>query len=139
MISGDCLRILVLDDDVPFLESFRDLLVQDGHCVWSATCGAEAVELARVVPLDLSFLDFDLPDLNGLETFVRIHRQRPDLPAVFVSGSTSRELERRIIDVGAFGLIRKPFEPRALRVVIREATFRTSPFDGAEGDTRWRS
>jgi CheY-like chemotaxis protein len=122
MISGESLSILVLDDDVRFLESFRELLVLDGHCVYPATRGLEALDLVREIPLDLSFLDFDLPDLDGLETFARIHRQRPRLPAIFLTGNPSSTLERKVIDLGGYGLIRKPFDARRLRVVIREAT-----------------
>jgi len=124
MISGESLSILVLDDDVPFLESFKDLLMQDGHSVFPATRGLDAVELVRTVPVDLSFLDFDLPDLDGLETLVRIHRQRPGLPAVFVTGNASSVLERKVLDMGAFALLHKPFDARRVRGVIREAVFR---------------
>jgi len=127
MISGASLSVLVLDDDVRFLESFREFLVLDGHSVYPATRGVEAVELVLQVPLDLSFLDFDLPDLDGLETFVRIHRHRPELPAIFITGNPSSALERKVLDVGGFALIRKPFDARRLRAMIREATFRQFP------------
>jgi DNA-binding response OmpR family regulator len=120
MISGDGLSILVLDDDVPFLESFKDFLMQDGHSVIPATRGIDAVELVRKLPVDLSFLDFDLPDLDGLETLVRIHRQRPGLPAVFLTGNASSLLERKVLEMGAFALIRKPFDAWRVRGVIRE-------------------
>jgi len=134
MIFGGSLSILVLDDDVPFLESFRDFLVLDGHSVYPTTRGYDAVELVRSVPLDLSFLDFDLPDLDGLETFVRIHRHRPELPAIFLTGNPSSSLERKVLDVGGFALIRKPFDACRLRVMIREATYRQLPI--AQKETR---
>ena len=131
MISGDSLTILVLDDDVPFLESFKDFLSHEGHFVFPATRGSDAVELVRVVPLDLSFLDIDLPDIDGLETFARIHEHRPELPAVFVSGNPSDSLERTVLGMGAFGLLRKPIDARRLRVVIREAVHRRNSTEGA--------
>jgi len=139
MISGESLSILVLDDDVPFLESFADFLVHDGHVVYPATRGADALEFVRTTRLDLSFLDFDLPDLDGLETFARIHRQRPELPAIFITGNPSMALERKILDVGGFALIRKPFDVRRLRIVIREATYDRKLFEGPKGDVRWRN
>jgi len=122
MISGGSLSILVLDDDVPFLESFSDFLAHVGHAVYPATRSLEALELVRKVSLDLSFLDFDLPDLDGLETFYRIHRQRPELPAIFLTGNSSSSLERKVLEVGAFALVRKPFDAQRLRIMIREAT-----------------
>ncbi len=140
MVSSDRLRILVLDDDIPFLESFKELLTLDGHYVYPVTRGFEAVEMARLVPLDLSFLDYDLPDLDGIETFARIRRQRPELPAVFISGNPSESLERMVREVGGFALIRKPLDAGRLRVVIRQVTFKKyNPFDGLKGDMRWRN
>ncbi len=139
MVSSENLRILVLDDDVPFLESFKDLLCQEGHLVYPTTRGAEAVELVRMVPLDLSFLDFDLPDIDGLETFARIHRHRPELPAIFVSGNPSAALERVVLKEGAFALLRKPFDTARLRVVIREAVSRQTSSGRAKGESQWRN
>jgi len=121
MVSSDRLRILVLDDDVRFLESFEDLLLEEGHCVFPATRASDAVDLVRVVPLDLSFLDYELPDLDGLEAYARIHLHRPELPAIFVSGNPSAALERMVLDVGAFALLRKPFNAVQVRVAIRGA------------------
>jgi DNA-binding response OmpR family regulator len=152
MVSGKSLKVLVLDDDVRFLESFQELLLTDGHCVYPATRGIEAVEIVRNMPVDLSFLDFDLPDLNGLETFVQIHRQRPELPAVFVTGNPTEGLVRRVRDAGGLALIRKPFVTRAVRVVIRKVihgafsssafshgAFSENPFESFKGDLRWRN
>lgn len=149
MVSGKSLRVLVLDDDVRFLESFQELLLTDGHSVYPATRGMEAVEIVRRTPIDLSFLDFDLPDFNGLETFVQIHRQRPELPAVFVTGNPTEALVRRVRDAGGLALIKKPFVTRAVRVVIRkvirgafprEAFPREqNPFESFKGDLRWRN
>jgi len=138
MSSGKGLSILILDDDVLFLESFKEFLAQDGHLVYPATRGCQALEIVRHVPLDLSFLDYDLPDLDGIETFARIHRQRPELPAIFLSGNSSAALERMVLEVGGFALIRKPFDACRLRVVIREAILK-NPFEGLEGDVQWRN
>jgi len=121
--------ILVLDDDARFLESFEDLLTQDGHAVYAARRGLEAIEIARRVPLDLSFLDFDLPDQNGIDVFtriqfVRVECQWPELPAIFVSGSPSAVLEDLVREVGGFALLRKTFDAAQVRVVMREVFVR---------------
>jgi DNA-binding response OmpR family regulator len=128
MSSREGLSILVLDDDAPFLESFQDFLSQDGHRVFPATSGKDAVEISRKVSIDLSILDYDLPDLDGIETLVLIQRHRPAAPAIFVSGNPSTDLERTVMEVGAFALIRKPFQTEELRLVIREATFGQNRF-----------
>src|SRR5574341_1223845 len=122
------LSILVLDDDVPFLRSFEDLLTQDGHSVYPATRGLDAIEIVRRIPLDLSFLDFDLPDQNGIEVFVRIQSQRPHLPAIFITGNPSATLERLVREAGGFALLRKPFDTGQVRCVMREVFIRSSTY-----------
>jgi len=141
MVSSEGLKILVLDDDIPFLESFSELLIQDGHLVYPATRGMEALEIVRSTPIiDLSFLDCDLPDLDGIETFARIQWQRPELPAIFISGNPSAKLEKRILEVGGLALIRKPFDNQYLRGMISEAIYRKQdPSDRQEGDLRWQN
>jgi len=124
--SGTSLSILILDDDIRFLSSFEDLLTQDGHAVYPATRAQEAVEIVRRVPLDLSFLDFDLQDQNGIEVCVRIQRQRPQLPVVFISGNPSASLERMVLENGGFAFLRKPFGAPEVRGVMREVIYRNN-------------
>ena len=125
--NGTSLSILILDDDIRFLSSFEDLLTQDGHAVYPATRAQEAVEIVRRVPLDLSFLDFDLQDQNGIEVCVRIQRQRPQLPVVFISGNPSAYLERMVLENGGFAFLRKPFGAPEVRGVMREVICRNNP------------
>jgi DNA-binding response OmpR family regulator len=127
MSSGAPLSILVLDDDVPFLESFEDLLSQDGHFVYLATRGFAAVEIVRRFAIDLSFLDYDVPDLSGIETLDRLRRQRPGLPAIFISGNPCASLERTVLDGGGSALLRKPFDAGRVRGVMREVIHRQHP------------
>ena len=122
MVFGDpSYRVLLLDDDIAFLKTFEDLLTQDGHFVYPATCGLEALEIVCRVPIDISFLDVDLPDLDGIEIYKRMHRQRPTLPAIFVSGDPCSKLEETVLGVGGLALLRKPLDPRAVRDVMHEA------------------
>ena len=128
MRSGrGCLTILVLDNDVAHLETFEDLLVQDGHSVFPTTLGSEAVRIALREPIDLSFLDFDLPDLDGIETFTRIRKERPRLPGIFISGNPSEFLETWVLEAGGFALLRKPLSPPQVRSIVLEVMERFIP------------
>lgn len=120
----DVYRILLLDDDLPFLMTLEDLLTQDGHSVFPATCGREAVEIVRRVPLDLSFLDIDLPQESGIEVLCRIHEERPALPAIFITGNPAAGLEEAVLKQGGFALLRKPLDPGLVRGVMRQAVGR---------------
>ena len=119
------LHILVVDDDVGCLESLEDLLRNDGHTVTTATRGEEALAKARAWRreerrLELSILDYHVPDLTGLETFERLCDDLPRMGGIFVSGDPSEELEAEILSAGGFALVRKPLDTDRVREVVRE-------------------
>ncbi len=124
---GARLSILVLDDDIAFLESFGELLAREGHSIFPATTGHQAIEIVQRRRIDLSFLDFDLPDADGTETLLRIHQFWPKLPAIFVSGNSSATLEEVIFSAGGLALLRKPFETGQLRLLMKEIVQKHCP------------
>ena len=123
---GEGLCILVADDDQGCRQGIVSLLAEDGHNIFTAARGEEAVELARHLRsvnrrLDLSFLDYDMPDLTGIETFQRMILELPDLAVVFISGDASNSLEGEVRLVGGRGLLRKPLGVASLRRAVKEA------------------
>ncbi len=119
------LHILLVDDDVGCLRSLEDLLSQDGHQVSTATRGAEAVELARHWrrsrrPIELSILDFDVPDSTGIETYVRLRAEMPRIGAIFISGNSSGDLEERVLAAGGFAFVHKPLDVTRVRRTVSQ-------------------
>jgi signal transduction histidine kinase len=68
-------RILVADDNPDALESLALLLECDGHEVWKAANGAEAVELAEKCKPHLALLDIGMPVVDGYEAARRIRSE----------------------------------------------------------------
>jgi len=119
------LHILLVDDDERCLESLESILAPDGHDLFFATRGFEAVEYARAlrgkkVPLDLSILDFNMPDLNGIETFRKLVVEFPRVEGIFISGEESKELENEVKLVGGRVLVRKPLDIVSVRTAVSE-------------------
>ncbi len=106
--------ILVLDDDVDFLQLTSCLLQIRGHRVLRATRGAEAVRLLGDRPrVDLIVVDGLLPDTDGPTWIAQLRARGIDLPVVFVS-SFWRDLAsfRRLTgELGCRLVIRKPIAP----------------------------
>jgi two-component system OmpR family response regulator len=128
------LRILVVDDDEQCLDSVESVLVRDGHQIFTATRGLEALEFARrfredYQRLDLSILDFNMPDLTGIQTFQLLVEEYPALHGIFISGEVSETLERSIRLAGGSALVRKPLDIGRLRHVVGESV----GSDGCEG------
>jgi signal transduction histidine kinase len=68
-------RILVADDNPDALESLALLLECDGHQVWKAANGAEAIELAAKWRPELALLDIGMPVLDGYEAARRMRAE----------------------------------------------------------------
>jgi CheY-like chemotaxis protein len=82
-------KILIIDDDEPFVESNRDLLEAYDFSVLSASNGPEGLRKARESKPDLIILDIMMQtDTEGLDVARRI-RDIPDLknvPVLMVTG-----------------------------------------------------
>lgn len=106
-------RVLVVDDDDQILELIRDVLGQDERFeVKTASTGYDAGLLTERFRPHLILLDFMLPDINGNLVCQRI-RSNPDLAdtkIIIVSGVVKQEEIQQLLDEGADGFLKKPFD-----------------------------
>ncbi|MFO7975902.1 MAG: response regulator [Candidatus Hydrogenedentota bacterium] len=101
-------RILVADDDSASYEVLSVALMAEGHEVFYAANGQEALELAEEIRPDLVFLDVMMPVFDGYETCERM-RNAPDIPAklpiVFLT--STEENPQKMEQVGASDYLTK--------------------------------
>jgi CheY-like chemotaxis protein len=114
-------KILVVDDDPAVQMTIRLLLERAGHSVTVAGDGQKGLSACQSEAFDLLFLDIFMPGMDGIETMRHIHRQRPTVPIIVISGrplvlETSREpdLLAMAIKLGAVCSLPKPFKPAVL-------------------------
>jgi hypothetical protein len=88
--------ILVVEDDPGILTSTRRILTGSGYEVTAFGSAEEALSFwdAGSATVDLLLSDVMLPGLSGAELARRLHRDRPDLPVLFVSAYTGGVLDR---------------------------------------------
>jgi DNA-binding NarL/FixJ family response regulator len=98
-------RILVVDDSELMRRSLRNLLEQqDQWCVCSeATNGREAIEKAQQSLPDVIVLDFQMPEMNGLDAAREIRRRSPEIPILMVTLHMSPQLEHQAKRIGIRG------------------------------------
>ena len=103
--------ILVIEDEEPLVDLFRQILERLGYRVLLAETGKQAVELAKTFDgqIDLALLDIKLPDMDGGRVYPLIMEARPDLKVIVCSGYSIHGPAQDIIDAGAEGFIQKPF------------------------------
>ncbi len=101
--------LLITDDDDGCRDSLRELFEPKGYTTYLASCGKEAVKIAKMVEVHLLILDVNLPDYSGLETFQIIKREiQFSIPCIFISGEITKELKIDLISADAYTLIPKP-------------------------------
>ncbi len=115
--------ILMVDDEELVLEVNASCLRELGYTVFTASSGIEGLQYISDYSddIDIVLLDMMMPNMNGIETFHRMKSIRNDLKVFFVSGYTEEEKFRTVIENGALGLIRKPFELTLISQKIGEA------------------
>jgi len=110
--------ILVVDDRLEDRETFKDILVSKGYKVTTARDGYEAIELVKKGSFDIIFIDVKMPGIDGVKTFEEVHKIRPDIPVIMVTGYSVEELVKDAIDKGAYACIYKPLDmDKVLKIV----------------------
>jgi two-component system alkaline phosphatase synthesis response regulator PhoP len=112
-------RVLVVDDDLPFLEATRTMLEEHGYDVVTAHDGSEGLRRAECESPDLIVLDVMMPRRSGLCVLEHIgHRGRPGPRIVVVSANEGDRHEKLAREKGADLYLRKPFEMRELLAAV---------------------
>lgn len=78
-MTGDPIRVLIVDDSAPFREGLRGLLesVTDTVVVGEASEGSEAIARAAALQPDVILMDLKMPGLNGIDAARRIAEASP--------------------------------------------------------------
>lgn len=88
-LKGGSERILVVEDEVNILAMTRQLLEAFGYRVWTAVSADEALEIWRSHTSEVSLLLTDVVmagSMSGLELAEQLHREKPDLKVIVMSG-----------------------------------------------------
>ena len=115
-------RVLVVDDEKSIAHSLRDILSRAGFDTVCALSGTAAIELAGEICPDIVISDVIMPDLDGVQTAIRIRRACPDARILLFSGqaATSDILEKARAEGHSFDLLPKPIHPARLVALLRK-------------------
>lgn len=112
------MKILLVDDDLDFLESLQLLFIMKGHTVLPITSGSRAVMACEEFEPDLVLLDINMPDMDGYEVFDRI-TQHSDVKIYFMSGYALEDEKYEIAKSRSLaGLLTKPIDNKDLDQVL---------------------
>lgn len=119
--TGDLL--LVVDDDEATLLLMRHYLESVGYRVQGASRSLQALRLARSHNPAVVLLDFDLPDMNGIEV-CRILKADPQtlmIPVLMLTGRDRKDDRIDAYEAGADDYLVKPVSREELLARVRAA------------------
>ena len=117
-------HILIVEDS-PTMRSLLSTSLEELDGPIKITQVASGFEALRFLPreqYDLIVTDINMPDINGLElvSFVKSNASYRDIPLIIVSTESSERDRDKGLELGADAYLVKPFEPDALRDLVRE-------------------
>lgn len=103
-------RVLIIDDEKDFLSSMEFWFRSQGYTVLTAPGGREALEVLKKTVPNIIFLDYLMPDMNGVEVLARLRRMYPRIPVVMLTAHAREDVRIEAYKHGANGVFDKSLD-----------------------------
>ena len=118
-------KVLLVDDEVPFVETMTKRLTKRDLEVHQAFSGSEALEkLDRERSVEVVILDVKMPGMDGIETLREIKKRFPLVEVVMLTGHATVETAIEGMKLGAYDYLMKPCDMDILMTKVDEAAAR---------------
>lgn len=126
-------RLLVVDDEFRIRELIKKYAEFEGHTVFEAENGIEAVDMCKNKEFDLIIMDIMMPHLNGFQACEKI-REFSTTPIIMLS-ALGEEYDRiHGFEIGVDDYVVKPFSPKELMMRVSAVLKRTGKNDSSTND-----
>ena len=116
-------KILIADDDLDMVKMLSLRLREEKYEVTVANDGFEAVKRAHRDKPDLIILDIRMPAGSGLTVFENLQKSTNtfSIPIIFITAYPEKEIQEKVLRMGAFDFIAKPYNPDEVLLKIKKA------------------
>ncbi len=113
-------KILVIDDEEPYLENLNTLLEEEGFETVTASNGMDGIDAAKSSQPDLIICDIMLPDISGYMILEELRKRKTTrcIPFIFLTAKAEMTDLRKGMNLGADDYLTKPFSVRELITAI---------------------
>ncbi|MDZ7579152.1 MAG: response regulator [Deltaproteobacteria bacterium] len=113
-------QILLVDDEVPFVETMIKRLTKREMDVIPAYDGPEALKkLKEQARIEVVILDVKMPGMDGIETLTEIKKAHPLVEVIMLTGHATVESAIEGMKKGAFDYLMKPCD---IEVLVAKVT-----------------
>ena len=120
------MRVLIVDDEVEFLELMEKRLSRRGFEVVTASDGQKGLacleaSLKEAEGFGVVVMDVRMPGMDGLETLRHMKERAPEVPVILLTGHAAVGVAMEGLELGAFDYMLKPVPIGELIVKMEEA------------------
>jgi DNA-binding NarL/FixJ family response regulator len=107
--AAGTIRVLLADDDLPFLEALSPLIERQPELavVGTAFDGLDAIELADELSPDAVVIDLHMPRIDGVTAVARLRRDHPSMCVIALTGDAHPALHQAVTEAGADAVLVK--------------------------------
>ena len=114
-------KILIVDDDESIRKLMLRILEPEGYPCLSAADAFEASEIIKNERIDLIISDITMPGKSGIELLKEIRNDHPNIGTLMVSGQGDQNIANKVISMGAYDYLYKPFQKKQVLVSVSNA------------------
>ena len=115
-------NVLLVDDEVPFVEAMTRRLNKRNVNIATAFSGSEALDvLSEDSSIEVVVLDVKMPGMDGIETLAEIRKKFPLQEVIMLTGHATVETGIEGMKLGAFDYLMKPCDMDTLIEKVKEA------------------
>jgi DNA-binding NtrC family response regulator len=118
MENNEKISLLIVDDEIDFLDTISLRMEMRGFGVTKAPDGTRALELASAMKFDVVILDLKMPGIDGQEVLEKIKKINKDTEVIIFTAHGSEDVAERTLEEGAFCFITKPIDIDKLVSII---------------------
>lgn len=115
------IKLLVVDDEIEFLNALSKRLEMRDFKVTKASNGDEAVQAAKNDKFDLALLDLKMPGMDGKQVLEILKKEHKYIEVIILTGHGSLDSAVECTKLGAYGYLPKPYELDELIKILKEA------------------
>jgi DNA-binding NtrC family response regulator len=114
-------KILVADDEPGLLDLLHTVLRRKGHDVVLAPLAQKAVELFRRERPQVTILDLNMPDMDGVSALRKIRAIDAEAPVIILTGAGTETAEQQARQLGVTDFLQKGFSLHRLGEALARA------------------